>query len=561
MSNRQPASDTDVCIIGAGPAGSLIAYKLASHGHDVVVLEAGEQFDRSTREARMKRALRPAHPAQSVWEIEDGRDDYTNSGPVRYPVNRMRAKGVGGSTLHWGGRVSRFTPKDFEMNSRYGVAKDWPISYEDLQPFYAEAEAELGVSGSEDNPFGPPREEPYPMSAFPRSYSDSLFADACEALDITVHSVPNARNSEVYDGRNQCVGYGTCSPVCPSGAQYSADIHARKAVDQGARVIDRAVVQRLEHDSSGTVITGAKYQTPDGSVYTQTADEFVLAAGGIENPRLLLLSESPQHPDGLANGSGAVGRYLMEHPYVGVQGRLDRSTGQNRIGFGTTESYQYYDLPDPSTAGFKIEFSNGGGPRPVDLALKQREPLFNLQSLASDVFDPETTKAVGEDLFPIRWGDDLRDLIDDATGDRFSVVAEMEVLPHRSNRVSLNENKTDKFGNEVPDISWGSFTEYEESGISKALEVLNSIVDELDGKVRERQEFQLRQGAGHNSGTTRMSDDPQFGVVDGNQRAHGLENLSIAGASTFVTIGAGQPTLTIAATSLRLAEYLHNSVL
>ncbi|MBX0286461.1 GMC family oxidoreductase [Halomicroarcula sp. F28] len=559
-SDRTPAAEPDVCIVGSGPAGSLIAYKLAEHGHDVVVLEAGETFEFATRTERMERALRPTHHRTTVWDLDQARDAYTVSGPVSYPANRLRAKGVGGSTLHWGGRVARFTEKDFEMQTRYGYGRDWPVDYEDIRPYYAAAEAAFGVAGAEDNPFGPPREQEYPMDAFPRSHSDSLFAEACSTLDIEVHSVPNARNSESYDGRSQCVGYGTCSPVCPSGAKYDASVHAKKAIEQGATLIDRAVVQRLEHDASGDRITGAVYETPDGTTYTQSADEFVLAAGGIENPRLLLLSESPQHPEGLANSSGAVGKYLMEHPYVGVAGRLDRKTAQNRIGFGTMESYQFYEPGTVGPGSFKIEFSNQGGPKPVELALKQREPLVNLQKTAQNIgIDPLVE--LGKDTEPIVWGDELRDLIADATGDRFTVVAEIEVLPNERNQVTLDTSETDAFGNPVPNIEWGHFTDYAEETMDAAKDILGNIVDELPGTVRDREVFELRQGAGHSAGTTRMGTDPSASVVDENLRAHDVENLSIAGSSPFVTMGASQPTLTIGATSLRLAEYLHDSVL
>ena len=558
--DRSPVDSPDVCIVGSGPAGSLIAYKLAVWGHDVVVLEAGKRFEFGTRTERMERALRPTHHRTTVWDMDESRDGYRTSGPVSYPVNRLRAKGVGGSTLHWGGRVARFPEKDFEMRTRHGRARDWPIEYADLKPYYAETEVEFGVAGEDDNPFGPPRDQAYPMDAFERSHSDSIFAEACSELDISVHSVPNARNSEVYDGRSQCVGYGTCSPVCPSGAKYDASVHANKATENGATIIDRAVVQRLEHDDSGDRITGAVYKTPDGTTHTQSADEFVLAAGGVENPRLLLLSESPQYPDGLANSSGAVGKYLMEHPYVGIAGRLDRETAQNRIGFGTMESYEFYEPGTGGPGSFKIEFSNEGGPVPAELALKQREPLLNLRETASNIgIDPLVE--LGKDSEPIVWGDELHDLLAEATGDRFTLLAEVEVLPNERNRVTLDASETDAFGNPVPDVEWGHFTDYTEATMRAAEDILGDIVDELPGTVREREVFDLRQGVGHSAGTTRMGTDPSESVVDENLRAHDVENLSIAGASTFVTIGASQPTLTIGATSLRLAEYLHRSVL
>ena len=261
--DRTPSNAPDVCVIGAGPAGALCAHRLAERGHDVVILEAGPRFSFEDRPERMERAIRPGVDDRSVWGMGGERDAYVSTGPQPYPLNRTRVKGVGGTSLHWQGMVMRLHEADFERRSRDGVAADWPIDYADLRPYYAAAEHAFGVAGAVDNPFAPPREEPYPLPAFPPSYSDSLFAEACEELEITTHSVPNARNSAPYDGRSACVGYGTCKPVCASGAKYDATVHVRKAEAAGARVIDRAPVQRLETDGKGR-LARAVYATPNG---------------------------------------------------------------------------------------------------------------------------------------------------------------------------------------------------------------------------------------------------------------------------------------------------------
>jgi choline dehydrogenase-like flavoprotein len=375
-----------------------------------------------------------------------------------------------------------------------------------------------------------------------------------------MHSVPNARNSRTYEGRPPCVGYGTCSPVCPSGAKYSADVHIDDAESKGARIIDRAVVRRLETDESGSRITGATYETPDRTTHTQTADQFLLAAGAIENARLLLLSSSPEHPNGLANSSGAVGKYLMEHPYVGIVGQFDVETSVNRIGFGTSESYQFYEPDDPPPGAFKIEFSNSTSPSLPELALEQKDPLVHMINTVRG--DRAAAADLRSDTQPIEWGDDLLERLKESSyGHSFRIVAEIEVLPNADNRVTLNPDETDKFGDPVPDVSWGSFTEYAESAMDRAFEVLEEILSAVDAEVVSSSRFEHRQGVGHNSGTTRMGTDPETSVVDMYHRSHDVQNLFIAGASTFVTLGAGQPTLTIAATSLRLADYLDREVL
>lgn len=557
-SDRTPSADADVCVVGAGPAGALVAHELSTAGHDVVVLEAGERFAVEERSTRMERSLRPGHDPTSVWEMGGERDAFTSSGDVDYSLNHLRVKGVGGSTLHWGGRVARFHPKDFEMQSRYGLAADWPIDYAELRPYYAAAERALGVAGADDDPHGPPRSEPYPMEAFPRSYSDSLFATACDRLGVETHSVANARNSRVYDGRSECVGYGTCSPVCPSGAKYSADVHVREAESEGARIVDRAVVQQLDHDDAGDAVTAAVYRTPSGQTHRQTADQFVLAAGGVENPRLLLLSRSDAHPDGLANGSGAVGRYFMEHPYVVVDGQLEEPTGQNRIGFGTMESHQFYEPDGSQTGSFKLEFSNEAGPRLVDLALQQREPLGHVTDLFPVPSHSELAAFREENR--IAWGDELFESVQEQYGNHFRIAAELEPLPNPENRVSLNRNQTDAFGNPVPDVDFQP-GQYVRRTAERAFDVMEDIVDSLDAPVRWSERRYFWGAAGHPSGTTRMGSDSAESVVGPNLRAHELENLYVGGSSTFVTIGANQPTLTIAATALRLADYLDGEVL
>ena len=539
---RTPSERVDACVVGAGPAGALVADHLASAGYDVVILEAGPRFDPDSRLDRMERAIRPAH--DSVWDMGGERDAYTLSGPRGYPLNRARVKGIGGSTLHWQGMVFRNHEADFERRTRDGVARDWPIDYADLQPYYAAAEAELGVAGAADNPFAPSREEPYPMPGFEPSYSDSLFAEACERVGVTMHSAPNARNSEGYDGRSACVGYGTCKPVCPSGAKYSADVHVRKAESEGARVIDRAPVQRLETDSSGERVTAAVYATPDGEEYRQEARQFVLACGGVETPRLLLLSESSRHPNGLANSSGLVGRGFMDHLFVGMGGELDRETRQNHVGFITSECHEFYDDPGKATAGtggsvpgsdadlgpIKLEFLNYAGPSPVEMACGGNE-----------------------------WGDDLLDTLRGAYGDHIGMGGLVGQLPREENRITLDRSTTDDHGNPVPDVQW-SLDARTDRTIERANEIQRAILTELGVDIGWTVGPGNTGPAFHHMGTTRMGTDSATSVVDEDCRTHDVANLWLPGSGAFVTSGALNPTLTIAALALKCGDGVAESL-
>ncbi|WP_262177947.1 GMC family oxidoreductase [Haloarcula laminariae] len=539
---RAPTDRADVCVVGAGPAGALVASRLASDGHDVTVLEAGRRFDFEDRQDQMEQSIRPGERGD-IWEMGGERDDYSNNGNRTYPLNVSRVKGVGGSTLHWQGMVMRMHPADF-AGDHDNDDPAWPISYDDLRPYYAEAERALGVAGvAEDNPFAPARDGPYPMPGFPPSYSDSLFAEACANLGITLHSVPNARNSESYDGRGQCVGYGTCQPVCPSGAKYDATVHIEDAEAAGATVIDRVPVQRLETDADDR-ISAAVYVTPDGTEHRQEAREFVLAAGGVEIPRLLLLSADEDHPDGLANSSGAVGRYFMDHLFAGSGGTLDRETRQNHVGFITSESHQFYDDPggaiqhagtgetvvaesDDAYSPIKLEFLNYAGPSPVEIALN------------------------GDD-----WGDPMLDEVRDAYGNSIAMGGLVGQPPRWENRVTLDPRVTDDHGNPVPDIRW-SWGDRVRRSISRANAIQHAVLDELGADIAWTANVDGGSGpAYHHMGTTRMGTDPDESVVNPQLRSHDHSNLSIASSSVFVTAGSMNPTLTIAALALKCAAHL-----
>jgi choline dehydrogenase-like flavoprotein len=525
--DRTPSEAADVCVVGSGPAGSILGHRLASAGHDVVVLEAGRRFEMSERVEAMETHIRPG--PGNLWEMGGERDAYTSSGANRYPLNAARVKGVGGTTLHWQGMVMRLHERDFEMQTRHGVGADWPIGYDDLRPYYASAERELGVAGAADNPYAPPREEPYPMSAFPPSHSDSLFAEACERLGVDMHSVPNARNTEGYDGRSPCVGYGTCKPVCPSGAKYTAESHVDKAEKAGARVVDRVPVQRLEHDDAGESVTAAVYVTPDGEQHRQEADQFVVACGGVETPRLLLLSASPQYPDGLANSSGLVGRYFMDHLFAGMGGQLDQPTRQKHVGFNTSECHQFYDDDEPVN-GLKLEFLNYAGPSPVMEATRS-----------------ET------------WGDELLGQLRESYGTQIAMGALVEQLPREGNAITLDDSTTDDHGNPVPDVSW-SVDDETKVALERANEIQRRILEELGVDIEWSVGPENTGPAFHHMGTTRMGEDASESVVDADCRTHDLSNLWLVGSSVFPTGGAMNPTLTIAALSLRAADALDESL-
>jgi choline dehydrogenase-like flavoprotein len=489
------------------------------------------QYPRRTpvdeRFAYMQRFLAQDNP----WETDNPqRDTFTNGGDMLYALNTYRVKAVGGTTLHWSGMTPRLHESDFEMRSRYGITEDWPVPYAELEPYYCEAEAELGVSGEDDNPFGPPRSRPYPMPGFPASYHEHKLRQACQELGMRFHTLPQARASLDYRGRPACQTFSTCM-VCPIRAKYSADWHVELAEATGnVTVIPLANVLRFETDQRRRVAR-AIYAGPDKVEHQVTSSLFVLAAHAVESARLLLLSKSADFPDGLANSSGLVGKNFMEHPIYSRRGRTDEMLYPYLNGFETIQCEQFYDEPSRNDQAAFILQGSAAGPTPPQIVNK--------------VIDSSG-----------HWGVDLehelRSVLGNEFGRTFRVEAIIESLPVETNRVDLDREVTDYFGNPCPQIFF-SLSDYEKAAIRRADETLKAMLNAMG--ARSIQEPRLGFAA-HPSGTCRMGNRAATSVVDRNLRTYDVSNLYIVGSSVFPTSGALQLTLTIAALALRLGDHL-----
>jgi choline dehydrogenase-like flavoprotein len=513
--------EPEVCIVGGGAAGGIMALELARRGVRVVVLESGPRHDPKQRAEYVRRFLRREDPWRTpLPEL----DRHTVGGSASYALEGQRARGVGGSTLHWEGYALRLHADDFRLRSLYGIADDWPISYDDLEPYYGHAERALGVAGEADDPWASHRSSPFPLRAFPFSYSDGFLARGCRSLGIALHSLPQARNSASYGGRPPCSACSTCH-VCPTGAKASIDLtHVPQAEATGnARLKADATVLRLEVNRSGEV-SAAVYAGPDKVERRLTARIFVVAAGAVETPRLLLLSSSREFPQGLANRSGLVGKFFMSHPTVDVTGRAREKVYPYRIGFSTAMSRQFAVERDRKAQGaFLLEFLNSTGPTPDRIAVASR-----------------------------LWGAALREPVRAEFGQRLGIRIYTEQLPHRANSVSLNAKVRDYFGNPVPHLHY-DIGSYEQNTLDQATEVTRGILMAL-GLTDIRQDG-LR-FAGHQIGTHRMGADPRTSVVDATLRAHDVPNLYLVGSGCFVTASPSAPTLTIAALAIRAAEHI-----
>ena len=308
----------DVVIVGSGVCGALVAARLAARGVKVLILEAGSRVSRPAALAQYHAALikvpECAYPnlPYAPHSTSDRPDSYyVHGGPDKFEATYLRQ--VGGTTWHWLGTSLRFIPDDFRLRSQFGVGVDWPISYEDLEPWYCAAEHELGVAGDPDARLDAPRSRPYPLPAIPLSYLDQRVAAAVARLGYTIEPTPQARNSQPYQNRPACCGSSSCIPICPVQAKYDATGHITQAERSGAELIDQAIASAVEIGADGRV-SGIRYKRPDASEARATAKVYVIAAHGIETPKLLLQSRTAERPHGVANSSDQVGRNLMDHP-------------------------------------------------------------------------------------------------------------------------------------------------------------------------------------------------------------------------------------------------------
>jgi glucose dehydrogenase len=525
----------DVAIVGSGIAGALIAWKLASSGAKVVVLEAGPPVERASG---IERALSTIHTglpgaaiAEHPWAPRPSTLDPNNylvqTGPNPFVSNYERV--VGGTTWHWLGTALRLIPNDFRLKSTYGVGEDWPIGYDDLEPWYLAAERTVGVAGESGEDNGAPRSGPYPMPPHPLTYSDQQFLAALKPLGLNVTHTPQARVSqpEGFNGRPQCCGNAFCIPMCPIGAKYDATVHLGLAQQAGAELRHNAVVYRLDADANGR-ISRLHYRTPGGTNRSQSARSFVVAAHAIETPKLLLMSRSDVFPKGLANSSDQVGRNLMDHPTQLSYALAPKPMGPYRSPLSTAGVENLRDGAFRKERGaFRIEIGNDGWSWPGLDPVGWAEQLIKQGVRGTDLYN-----RIGElNLRAIR------------------VAGLVEQLPVADSRVTLSD-RTDAIGIPRPDVHY-VISDYTMKGLQAARDQFARLFAAL-GATDLTQVDQI-QGAGHIMGTYRMGPDAKTSVTDSFGRTWDHPNLWLAGSGLFPTVGTANPTLTIAALALRAA--------
>jgi glucose dehydrogenase len=577
----------DVIVIGSGVAGALTAWKLSQLGdYNILILEAGGngisggqrlQFHhtmdteghRGTSFAPYasleSRKFAPA-PENSQRELDKQKQDrdqqfeydklyqyYDYSDESKDPFKASYNRIVGGSTWSWRGNSPRFIPSDFRLYSEFGVGRDWPLDYNELEPWYCQAEWELGVSGNHDEfdgLHGAYRSQPFPMTGIPLSYSDQqvkarIDGQTVRGTGIHVVTTPQARNTTVFDHRPACEGHSNCIPLCPIQAKYDATTHLRR-LHPNVELRTGAVVTRLETDQDGRVNNVYYKDWTSDDMMTERCvhgDVVVLAAHAIETPKILLMS------GGLANSSGQVGRNLTDH----VQFELIATFPESLFPFRGPQSIaSIEDFRDGAFRGqrsaFRMTIGNDGWGR-------TGSPATVIATLL-DKNRPD--KGLYGSKLPGAIADEIPRML------RLSFSTEM--LPEAENRIELS-SRTDAFGILRPKITF-DIGKYAEEGLREGLATAKELftlmgatvspkAKPLDNPQTGRVNWNT---AAHIMCTTIMGDNPQNSVVDRWGRTHDVPNLWIVGSSVFSTSATANPTLTIAALALRTAAAIHRQM-
>ena len=545
MPQQQPAGRTfrtdtevDFVVIGSGPAGGSMARELTRQGFDVVVLEQGRMVPPEEMEHDELGAL-----ITGRWSNNFRTQPQTFRSSPRETAKRREyvgyAKVVGGTSFHFTGNYWRFRPIDFNEHSVKGgvpgaALADWPITYEELEPYYTAVEWAIGVSGQAGaEPGEPPRSRGYPLPPLNVTGPGVLLAHGCDKMGYRSVPAPMAIISQPYKGRQPCHNCGFCLAFpCEWGAKSGTN-HTMipEALASGrCELRSESYVRKIETNDAGRV-TGVLYFDAQKREHRQRAKAVVLCANGAESPRLLLMSKSNRFPNGLANSSGVVGKHFMFNGAALVRAEFEHEVNGHRGPVVSRISNHFYDL-DQST-GFI-----GGG------AFDFR---FDVPALLMALSMPQSGP---------QWGAAFKARLKPWFSHSLLGYAHTTSLPVESNSVSLDPELKDDWG--LPALRT-TFKEHDHDvrmyhwfqDRTRELLLAAGATAVHDQPISDDPGFTV-----HLLGTCRMGNDPKTSVVDKYNRAHDVPNLFVVDGSSLVTSGRGQPTLTIQALAFRAADHI-----
>jgi len=519
-----PAPEFDVCVVGGGAGGAVVAAELVAAGASVLVLEVGGRPDRSV-----------IPTASPDWEHRVGdftpmntRRDRIVLGPGLEPEFLIsRWKGLGGSTMHFEGFCSRIHPGDLRRRSELGVGADWPLDWAELPPLYDRGEARLGLSGALDNPFEPPR-GPYPNPAIAMSCAVQHMKRAGESLGLHPCHAPLAILSRPSGDRAPCNFCGGCWAGCMRSAISNAwQAYLKGAEGKGATLRTGAMVTRVLAREDGKRVDGVEYLDAEGALHRVRARVVALCGNAIETPRLLLGSARPDHPDGLANGSGGVGRYFSLHTVVSLAGllaeRVDAYKGPNINGM--LQDFYDHRKERPFAGGYIVALRNAElGPLHFEIRYARTEQLFGVPLLRR---------------------------MEEKFGHSVDIEAYGEFFATEADRVTLDPEEQAPYALPLPRIDI-ALRENEPAMMAHMEARLRDILAAAglsDPHVREKGLLRT-----HLMGTCRMGRDPKTSVTDAFGETHEVANLFVADGSLFPGTTPSNPTLTIQALATRVAD-------
>ncbi len=531
---RYPVSSTvDFVIVGSGAAGGIMAKELSTKGFSVVVLEQGprlhpSQFDHDEYKFFFQNYINTKQPI--TWRETAANEAKLKPGAVWY------AQLVGGSSVHFTANFWRFRPIDFIERSKIGAIPgstlvDWPIRYEELEPYYTKVDWEIGVSGA-PGWNDAPRSRPYPMPPLPVKSSGVLFEQGARKMGWHPFPAPMAINSREHNGRAACAQCGYCMGY---GCEYGAKSTSLSAMIPLAErtgkceIRPNSYVRKVEVDAKGRA-TGVIYFDGERREQFQRARAVVLCGNGAETPRLLLMSKSNRFPNGLANSSGMVGQNLMFNGGTIVQGVYEHPLNEFKGPQVTRIALDWYDS-DPRRG-----FYGGGG-----------------MDARGDIMLPIMFALAGGDPKARKWGAAHKQFLEQAFTRNMSVFGHSTSLPVATNTITLDAKEKDAWG--LPAIR---VTYRDHADDLKMMKFLQDRAVELHQAAGAKQYWtnpiQVSGGTAHLLGTCRMGNDPKTSVIDKWHRSHDVKNLFLCDGSSLVTSGRGQPTMTIMALAFRAGE-------
>ena len=510
----------DYIVIGAGASGSAFAWKMSKSGAKVVCIEQGD-YVKNNQYPQDKKNIEVSALKDWNWNpnVRKNKFDYPidNSNS---PIHPLMYSSVGGSTLHYTAHTPRFHPSDFKVKTMDNISSDWPISYNDLEKFYDENDEIMLCSGISGDPANPPRSK-RPLGPIPLGKDGEIIASAFDKLHW--HWWPSDSYVNSQDFKNNWKFYGSHALMDRSSISSTDQNYLKQALKLGTKIITNSRVNKIILENNYKA-RGVQY-IKDGKEHLIEGKNIVLASNAIGTPRILLMSATKNHENGIGNSSGILGKNLMFHPYSFIRGVLP---GNNKFFYGPNAnilmSQQFYETDQNKDfyRGFTLQMVRNNGPAFTAIELD--------------------------------WGDNHHNEFKRSFGNTvgFSIIA--EDLPEETNYISLDNKNLDSDG--LPGIS----VNYNISTNSRKI---------LDFAMRKTREVLIQAGAEilyetplmryagwHLMGTARMGNDPKNSVTNKFGRLHDIENIYIVDGSLFVTSASVNPTPTIQALALYVAENL-----